>query len=518
MDVTPFAIDDAYITFSFSKNLARGAGPVYGGGSGLRVEGYSNFLWMVLVAVPLAFFRNAEPLLLARIVTVPFAAALLASTYLLARCRGRPALALGATLVLSVSTNVILAFESGLETIPYVALITSGFLLYVLGDSDERAKRWSIMVFSAAALMRIDGFAPLGYVILTEAATARVARRPLRTVMKWALPGVMPWMAWFLWRWTYYGLPLPSTYYAKALIPALLPRRGAEYILDEVASSALYLAIPAYVFLIWRRHRPALLVGTFAFLQLAYAAHVGGDWMPSGRFVLPAVPLLATVMAWALDVLHSDCGLPGRLAATPASVAAFALIARHVEPHLSKDPYILDKLSLASDQTRHVASLKQAARYLAAVVPVDGRLVTDYGGVIAYFTQATPIEMWGLCNATIATRGNAAGVNPIYGRTCPSCYPDLQPEYFHTMQPLVRAPDAFARHQDVVRAVWQTDTIGQYMDIIGGFVSGRVVDVRNHRAVWFLERRRAGASVRARHISDEFRVEYPFVPGGLAED
>src|SRR3954471_1338983 len=49
--LTPVAIDDAYITFSYSKNLATGHGPVYGHGE--RVEGYSNFLWMVAVAIGL---------------------------------------------------------------------------------------------------------------------------------------------------------------------------------------------------------------------------------------------------------------------------------------------------------------------------------------------------------------------------------------------------------------------------------------------------------------------------------
>src|SRR5690606_37715815 len=39
-------VDDAYITFAFSKNLALGKGPIYG--FDLRVEGYSNFLWMIL--------------------------------------------------------------------------------------------------------------------------------------------------------------------------------------------------------------------------------------------------------------------------------------------------------------------------------------------------------------------------------------------------------------------------------------------------------------------------------------
>ena len=51
LTIGPFRVDDAYITFSFSKNLATGNGPNFS--HGVRVEGYSNFLWMVLNALPL---------------------------------------------------------------------------------------------------------------------------------------------------------------------------------------------------------------------------------------------------------------------------------------------------------------------------------------------------------------------------------------------------------------------------------------------------------------------------------
>src|SRR5262245_66626314 len=87
-----FVVDDAYITFSYSKNLARGLGPIYG--HGVRVEGYSNFLWMVLVAVPLVFARNGDPLLFAHALTVPFFLLVLGGTYALVRARGSRAWAL----------------------------------------------------------------------------------------------------------------------------------------------------------------------------------------------------------------------------------------------------------------------------------------------------------------------------------------------------------------------------------------------------------------------------------------
>src|SRR5262249_1274652 len=43
-----FVCDDAFISYRYGANLAHGLGPVYNPGE--RVEGYSNFLWMILSA------------------------------------------------------------------------------------------------------------------------------------------------------------------------------------------------------------------------------------------------------------------------------------------------------------------------------------------------------------------------------------------------------------------------------------------------------------------------------------
>src|SRR5438552_601254 len=44
-----FVCDDAYITYRYASNLAHGLGPVWNAGE--RVEGYTNFLWMLVAAV-----------------------------------------------------------------------------------------------------------------------------------------------------------------------------------------------------------------------------------------------------------------------------------------------------------------------------------------------------------------------------------------------------------------------------------------------------------------------------------
>lgn len=43
-----FIVDDAFITFRYVKNWTHGYGLVYNIGE--RVEGYSNFLWILLLA------------------------------------------------------------------------------------------------------------------------------------------------------------------------------------------------------------------------------------------------------------------------------------------------------------------------------------------------------------------------------------------------------------------------------------------------------------------------------------
>ena len=57
----PFKVDDAYTSFVYARNLATGTGLTY---NGMPVEGYSNFLWTVLISPFLAL--RLDPLWVAR--------------------------------------------------------------------------------------------------------------------------------------------------------------------------------------------------------------------------------------------------------------------------------------------------------------------------------------------------------------------------------------------------------------------------------------------------------------------
>ncbi|HET9957193.1 MAG TPA: hypothetical protein VFQ61_22000, partial [Polyangiaceae bacterium] len=171
--VGDFRIDDAYITFSFSKNLAAGHGPIFS--HGVRVEGYSNFLWMLICAAGYLLAPNADPYWWARAAALVFLVGALRAVYRLVRPEAGTVagfLAMGAVLV---NTDVMRAALSGLETVPFMACIVLGWSAYLRATPPLHPK--SLAWFLAAALMRIDGFVPLLIVLGFEFVSALNDRR-----------------------------------------------------------------------------------------------------------------------------------------------------------------------------------------------------------------------------------------------------------------------------------------------------------------------------------------------------
>src|SRR6185436_8358379 len=207
-------------------------------------------------------------------------------------------------LLLAFDTDLAVAYLTGMETVPFVALVAVAFAAALAGPrAPWRAALPYLAV--AVALTRIDGFIAGGFLVaasllgLARSDTGCTARAMARL---WLIPAAI-YAGWFLWRWRYYGLPLPSTYYAKSAIATLLPRRGLEYVADELVGGGLWCALPALPWLLWRQRPAALVLGGFLFLHLLYVVQVGGDWMPFGRFVLPVVPPLVVLLGVAAQDL-----------------------------------------------------------------------------------------------------------------------------------------------------------------------------------------------------------------------
>jgi arabinofuranosyltransferase len=513
-----FCVDDAYITFSYSKNLGTGQGPVFS--HGLRVEGYSNFLWMVVVAIRYLFRDSGDPLGFAQFAAFACLGAMILAVYRLTRRAAGPFAALAGTLLLVCCSDLFRAAASGLETVPFAAAIVLGWAVYF--NEPSRQRRWSLLAFLPAALLRIDGFVPMLVVFGVELLGSIGQRRfSLKALARWSLPAFAVWGLYFYWRYAYYGLPLPTTYYAKTVVALGDPDRGFRQGFDFVRDYGALALLPLAAFPIVRgpRRGEAIGLSLAVLLQSAHAVNVGGDWMPFNRFFLPIVPLAAVLVGWGVQQvwrISAQYAWPQRGAALVSLLGALVFACVHMHELIVDSPQEAGKLGNAQHVAKHTKeNLLAVTDWIALVVRRPGeRLVTDYAGVFSLFTDAEVIDMWGLCNADIALNGGTSGINPIYGKECAQCYARLKPDYFHVNVPMLRSETAFSNVAGVLGGVFQGPAIDRVISIQTNFAAGRVVREETGQTLWFLERRRPEVPFAPRHPKPGFRVDYPFEPGG----
>jgi len=316
--------DDAFITFRYSRFLAMGRGPYFNMGE--HVEGYTNFLLMLLMAPVIALGGEGAALPAAKLIGVLCAALSLGAAFALCRmlCRqseGTSAWAglcgLAATGMAAVCPAYALNSTSGLETALFSACITSGLFLGLLSYGSGRW-RGAGLAFAAAALTRPEGIAIFSifwvaqlFTILTRAPGSPGdpdARRPLGTfkgirvprhlIMDAVIVGAV-FAGHLAFRLIAYdGEWLPNTYYAK--IGGFWKTDPWTYIKSGILTPFFGLAgiIPALIGLsLDKQIRKVVLPAFFVVLAGSLLPlYSGTDWMPGWRFVIPYIPLTAALV------------------------------------------------------------------------------------------------------------------------------------------------------------------------------------------------------------------------------
>ncbi|MGH7150360.1 MAG: hypothetical protein ACREIU_06670, partial [Planctomycetota bacterium] len=127
----------------------------------------------------------------------------------------------------------------------------------------------------------------------------------------------------FLWRWAYFGDPLPNTYYCKRADLSYDLAEGAAYVKGWLLGP--HGALLAFGLLGAVPVRPPLGAARLASLGtvlafLAFALWAGGDFVEGHRFLVPAVPTLAAVAAVGLRRLAPE-GAPSPRRFLPAFAA-----------------------------------------------------------------------------------------------------------------------------------------------------------------------------------------------------
>lgn len=391
--------DDAFISFRYARNFAEGNGLVWNLGE--RVEGYTNFLWTLLLGI--AIRVGVSPALGATAMTLGSLGALaLVSALKLSRPRWIPL----APVLLVLSPAFIEFGTSGLEAAP--AAVCIGFCaLWLVDDRRTHLAGWWVLI---AALLRPDHalfFAPLGALQLFA------SRLALRHTLGAGLAFVVYWLG----RWAYFGDFFPNTFHAKSGGGAYWTQ-GGLYWAEFSLATGVALAIPlvlvvAAILRLKGRSTETVPRAAVAFcfagaaLFAVYVARVGGDFMEF-RFGLTAFILFAL----GADALLS--GLAGGRAWATV-LACIALLPLGLAPRIIKDGekkwhlaressfYRVKSwspLEIESGAWRIGQSLAGLPEQGAHAPPIAAGCI----GMMGYLSRVPIIDVYGLTNAVIARK------------------------------------------------------------------------------------------------------------------
>jgi arabinofuranosyltransferase len=294
-----FTIDDAYISFRYAKNLARGMGLVYNAGE--HIEGYTNFFWTVLLAGGIRV--GLDPVILAKVLGGIAAMGSLGAIYLLSR-RLAPYGAVPCVATWLFASSIVEGGYAvfGLETPLFVFLVLAGTELGFRERDRGAGFPWSGLVFGLAGITRTAPEAAMFLGIPMLFLGRRFFGR--QNLLRGAI-FLVPVACHTLWRHAYYGTWLPNTAMAKLGNLTEQIAGGKRYLLEygQHTWPVLLLGLFGLCVAIVARHRDALTVAALAFAVTGYVLVVGGDWMPYYRFMAPFEPfcfLLACLGARAL--------------------------------------------------------------------------------------------------------------------------------------------------------------------------------------------------------------------------
>jgi hypothetical protein len=349
-----FTVDDSYISYRYANNLARGLGLVYN--TGERIEGYTNFLWTVLLAAG-ARIGVAPPSMAKVLGFACGLAAVALSFHIESRLRELKTLPALSPYLLATTTAFMGYSVFGLETPLFVALVLGGIALMMHEEREPDPSGgwsarvpWSGVAFGLAGLTRPEAPMFLGLMMLflhgkrllpvgggeRRPALTWLAIATLCAVTLWYLKEDAPTPlmslatklaiacaaaailyelprdilmprnllrgglfvaivgAHLLWRKSYYGAWVPNTLGAKTGNIQQQLSGGFDYVTKFALHEGplLILVILGIGVALASRSRVMLAFAATAACVTTYIVLVGGDWMPMFRFAAPLQPFL----------------------------------------------------------------------------------------------------------------------------------------------------------------------------------------------------------------------------------
>lgn len=394
-----YSTDDAFITYRYAQNMADGHGLIFNPGQA-PVEGYTNFLWAVILAA------GAKVLLplpeTATFLSVLSGLGLLILLGIWAYRQNeftdnfKPMIPV---LLLASYPAMALWSSTGMETLFFSFLLVLGSIFLSIEERNEWIGILSGIAFALAGLTRPEGIViGLCLVVFSFLESRDWGTRFIAFCIRLII-FLLPVSLHVLWRRSFYGYWLPNTFYAKTATGTELVDNGLLYLKGFMLSGGafLFLLVVLAVFI-----RPKIDgLWTIILTTLVYSGMVvwaGGDWMPGYRLLIPIIPFLvmgaSTFVSKSIDASPRFAMVLGALIAINflyVGITSQAEYMRHSmlsQKVLGEEP----QLDVLVELGRHLKEVS-TGHELLAVIPA---------GKVPFYSGLQTLDMRGLCDRHIA--------------------------------------------------------------------------------------------------------------------
>ena len=413
-------LDDAFITFRHAEHLADGHKLGEWNYGDPPIEGYTSMLWVLLLAlgskIGISVFTLSKIVGIFSHLTIFF---LLYKFNYFARDKlpEHNWTAIGRASAVFAAFFIPMAWYSttGMETC-FFALLLLLFTGLSLKHFDSR-NSVDLIVAILAISTRPEGILVVGPIYLALIIKSYLSKGPMKPIVLKFLCVVMFEIALTVWRWIYFGYPLPNTYYAKVADGGSEHiRLGLHYLYTALISGGYWLLLVPVLYLILlfvRRRRASIEIISWLVAVLIYILFIvksGGDnWsaFPYYRHLIHIYPLLLLIFTYCLSLVlkYSDISVV-------ILGGAVAIVILNKAPIRYPGP-IERELNLAFS-SQHEFSILDILKHdsppeyfswIKDKFPGNTRIAVSLGGALPYYTDFYAIDMLGLNDAYIAHYG-----------------------------------------------------------------------------------------------------------------
>jgi arabinofuranosyltransferase len=454
--------DDAMISMRYALNLVNGHGLVWNPGQ--YVEGFTNPLWTMIMALAIAFFgKLTAPLVIQVLGLLLVATAAFLTKRIADKLLGDNTHWSYLALLLVLSYYPLMYWSlSGMEVSALAFLVALALYVAICRPDLPSATGKLYAIVCVAYLVRPDGFLALLPILVIHGSKA--PKKHLRGITAFLLVVVSVTLA----RYIYYGELLPNTYTLKMGGYSLEHRlrNGVAFISPFLRSTAILWILAGLAIYTHRRKSwlvPACIVAIPA-IDVVYQVYVGGDPWPRWRQVAPGIIPLAVVALIGVKNLLEAFKLP-RSGTLFVSLALSVVFIVFMNKAFYKGTFTGKPADFRISE-KHV----QTAELLNEIMP-NGQVMVFWAGTVPYYFDGYALDAFGKSDKYIASlppdnRVAWGGMLGVPGHAKHSLQYDLNrsPDY---LQPLSLA--------------WKLDNFARTIDLhyIAVLYRGHLLCVRN---------------------------------------